>query len=143
MSIRPQFADAILDGTKSVEFRKRRLAPDVTTVLIYATMPTGQVVGAFEIAGYDIASPTQLWERHKEHAGIARAAYRDYYRGTRQAVGLLVRDARRLTRPVLLRELDDGLRPPQSFCYLRLSPWEATATVAGRVRSELALTPSR
>ena len=140
MSIKPQFADAILNGTKTVEFRKRRLAPDVTTVLIYATMPIGQVVGAFEIAGYDVASPTRLWERHKKHAGIARAPYRDYYRGTRQAVGLLVADARRLTRPVYLRDLDVALRPPQSFCYLQLAPWEPAASVAGRVRNELALT---
>ncbi|NYD85757.1 putative transcriptional regulator [Cellulomonas oligotrophica] len=122
MSIRPPFADAILEGTKLVEFRKRRLAPDVTTVLIYATLPVGRVVGVFEIAGYDVGSPTAVWERHKSHAGIGRAGYRDYYRGSNQAVGLLVRDARRLSRSIALADLDPTLPVPQSFLYLALDP---------------------
>lgn len=122
MSIRPQYAAAILDGSKLVEFRKRRLAPDVTTVLIYATMPVGRVTGAFEVAGYDVDSPTALWERHKQHAGISRAGYRDYFRGAETAVGILVKDARRLAQPVLLTDLDQRLTAPQSFIYLPLNP---------------------
>ena len=124
MSIRPQFAEAILNGTKLVEFRKRRLAPDVTTVLIYATMPVGRIVGVFEASGYDVDSPTAVWERHKRHAGISRAGYRDYYRGAHRAVAIKVRDARRLARPIRLTELDAGLRAPQSFSYLQLDPRE-------------------
>ena len=45
MSIHPRYAEAILSGQKRVEFRKRRLAPDVTTVLVYATQPVGVLVG--------------------------------------------------------------------------------------------------
>lgn len=122
MSIRPQFAEAILSGSKLVEFRKRRLAPDVSTVLMYATMPVGRIVGVFEVAGYDIASPTALWERHKGRAGIARDGYRNYYRGTSTAVGILIRDVRRLSRPIRLAELDSTLAVPQSFLYLALEP---------------------
>lgn len=122
MSIQPQFAEAILNGTKRVEFRKRRLAHDVTTVLMYATLPVGRVVGVFEVAGYDVASPSVLWERHKAHAGIARSRYRDYYRGWSTAVGILVRDVRALSRPVALSELHPALAAPQSFVYLALHP---------------------
>lgn len=124
MSIRPPYAEAILAGTKHVEFRKRRLAPDISTVLIYATMPVGRLVGIFEIAGYDVASPTALWDRHKGHSGIARSAYRDYYRGTRTAIGILVRDARLLPRPLKLTELDSALIAPQSFAYVQINPHE-------------------
>lgn len=141
MSIRPQFAEAILDLTKLVEFRKRRLAPDVSTVLIYATMPVGRIIGAFEVAGYDIASPTALWERHKRHAGIARNAYREYYQGTKEAVGILVKDARRLERPIRLTELDETLPVPQSFVYLTLNPRGPQAHVQAQLHDELALTP--
>lgn len=123
MSIHPEYAERLLDGSKRVEFRKRPLAADVTTVLIYATMPVGQLVGAFEIDGYDISSPSAVWERHKSHAGISRSNFRRYFSGRRRAVGILVRDARRLDRPLPLSELDDTLRPPQSFRYLELSPW--------------------
>ena len=34
MSVHPRFAEAIMDGRKKVEFRKRRLADDVMTALI-------------------------------------------------------------------------------------------------------------
>ena len=139
MSIRPQFAEAILDQTKLVEFRKRRLARDVTTVLIYATTPVARIVGAFEVAGYDVGSPNALWERHKTHAGISRAAYRDYYRGTAIAVGILVRDARRLARPLRLPELDSALLAPQSFRYLELDPYGPQGEMQAQLREELTL----
>lgn len=138
MSIRPNFAEAILARTKLVEFRKRRLAPDVTTVLIYATAPVAKLIGAFEVAGYDAATPNTLWERHKVHAGIARSAYRDYYRGSEMAVGILVRDPLRLARPLRLAELDATLRAPQSFRYLELDPYGPQGEAQARLRAELA-----
>lgn len=138
MSIKPQFAEAILNGTKLVEFRKRRLAPDVTTVLIYATMPVGRVIGAFEVHGYDVASPTAVWERHKGHAGIARSGYRAYYRGSEAAVGILVKDARRLARPLTLKELDASLPVPQSFVYVTLNPHGPHGDTQARLHDELA-----
>lgn len=118
MSIKPQFAEAILDGRKHVEFRKRRLAPDVTTVLIYTTMPTGLVTGSFEISGYDVGSPTKIWDLHKAHGGIARSGYRAYFHGAPTAVGIRVGKARRFAAPIRLHELSPGLRAPQSFIYL-------------------------
>lgn len=118
MSIRPQFAEAILDGRKLVEFRKRRLAPDVTTVLIYTTMPTGMVTGMFEVSGYDVGSPTRIWELHKGHGGIARSGFRSYFHGSPTAVGIRVGRARRFAAPIRLHELSPGLRAPQSFIYL-------------------------
>ncbi len=50
-SIHPQYAEAILAGTKSVEFRRTPLADDVTHVVVYATAPTKMVVGIFEVDG--------------------------------------------------------------------------------------------
>lgn len=51
ISIRPRYAHAILDGRKTVEFRKRRLAEDVTHVVIYSTRPDRAVIGFFELGG--------------------------------------------------------------------------------------------
>lgn len=122
MSIHPVYAEAIFDGSKAVEFRKRQLAADVTTVLVYATRPTGMIIGTFEITGYDVDSPTAVWKRHHHHGGIRRDAYRDYYRGSREAVAILIEDARRLEVPLLLGEFDPTLRPPQSFQYVDIVP---------------------
>jgi predicted transcriptional regulator len=47
-SIRPYFADAILDGSKTVELRKVAPKKPVERVWIYATAPVMHIVGHFE-----------------------------------------------------------------------------------------------
>jgi predicted transcriptional regulator len=49
MSIHPQYADAILRGDKTVEFRKRGFSHPVSHVLIYATAPRKLVLGYFVV----------------------------------------------------------------------------------------------
>lgn len=118
MSIHPRYADAILAGTKRVEFRKRRLAPDVSTVVIYATRPVGRIVGTFEVLGHDVAVPDALWDRHSAHAGIHAAGFRAYFAQTPTAVGILIGGVQRLNEPRLVTDLPGVSRPPQSFSYL-------------------------
>jgi predicted transcriptional regulator len=76
------------------------------------------VVGAFRVKGYDEDRPSSLWERHCQHAGITRRAYEEYYRQANRAIGILVDQACRFGNGVSLAELGDGVRAPQSFCYL-------------------------
>lgn len=116
-SIHPGYAEAILAGDKHVEFRRRRLAPDVDTVVVYATKPVGAVVGLFRLAGTDVDSPQGLWERHGHHGSIARADYDAYFHGRHTAVGLRVTAARRLPAPVPLAKVG-ATSAPQSFSYL-------------------------
>ncbi len=50
LSIKPEYAYRILDGTKRYEFRRRvHRDPRVHTVVIYATNPDGKELGAFSI----------------------------------------------------------------------------------------------
>lgn len=118
MSIHPEYADAILRGTKRVEFRKRPLAADVTTVVIYATAPLRRVVGTFDIERSVIATPATLWRRFSSVGGIAKAEFFAYYHDTDHAVGLVIRRTTRLKEGVTLADLRPGLPPPQSFLYL-------------------------
>jgi hypothetical protein len=82
----------------------------------------GQIVGVFSVLTCEIASPTALWQKHHHHAGIARTAYRDYYRGNRTAVGILINQALALDAPVPLPEAWPTVRPPQSLTYLSPAP---------------------
>ncbi len=117
MSIQPEFAAQILAGTKHVEFRKRRLADDVTHVVVYASAPVSAVVGAFRVTGQDTSPPRDLWDRFAEVAGICRTRYSQYFDGHDLATGILVSGVRLTDVPVPLRDI--GLdRPPQSFQYL-------------------------
>ena len=118
MAVQPRFAQAILSGNKQVEFRKRRLAADIETVVIYETVPTQRITGHFTIARTVEATPTALWREFASTGGLARDEFTDYYTGHERAVGLVVKDTARYQRPIALPELSTFPSVPQSFIYL-------------------------
>jgi predicted transcriptional regulator len=118
MAIQPRFAQAILSGSKQVEFRKRRLAADIETVVIYETAPTQRITGHFTIARTVEATPTALWYEFASAGGIARDEFTDYYTGHERAVGFVIKDTEQYQRPVALPELSTLPSVPQSFVYL-------------------------
>lgn len=128
LSIRPEFARAIFAGRKTVEFRRSRLADDITTVVVYATQPVGLVLGWFRIAGIAESTPDGLWRRFRSSGAIGRREYFDYFDGARRAFGIEIGEPTSLKRPLPLEELLPGVRPPQSFQYL------LTDEVAGAIR---------
>lgn len=117
-SIHPGYANALLDGTKRVEFRRIALPADVTRVVVYATSPVQRIVGFFEVAGVDQAPPGKAWGAYCKVGGIEKHAFDQYYAGAASAYVILARNPVRLTTPLRLGELGETLRPPQSFMYL-------------------------
>ena len=117
MSIHPEYAEAILSGTKEIEFRKKKLAEDVTHILIYATKPLGSVIGWCEIARQEARTPEDLWDKYQHIGGISADGYFSYFDGYANAVGIHVLAARRLPEPYSL-EIFGDVKPPQSFRYL-------------------------
>ncbi|MBN9619395.1 MAG: ASCH domain-containing protein, partial [Actinobacteria bacterium] len=86
MSIHPEYADAILAGTKKVEFRKRPIADDVTHVIVYATAPVSAIVGAFTVENQATAAPSNLWRRFAKVGGITRHGFFSYFADRTQAI---------------------------------------------------------
>lgn len=118
MSVHPRYAEAIMDGRKRVEFRKRPLADDVSVVWVYATVPVQRVVGYFEVDATVIARPRDLWRRFKNVGCIGRADFDRYYLGTVLGAGIQVKVATRLASPLPLSVLLPSGVPPQSFAYV-------------------------
>jgi len=118
LSIHPPYAEAIFEGRKLVEFRRWRLASDVSAVVVYATQPLARVVGSFEVLEVVEDTPIGLWRRYASCAGIDRQAYLAYFDRATRAFGIRVRNAARLPRPRLLGEILPGARPPQGVQYL-------------------------
>lgn len=118
MSIHPVYANAILSGDKQVEFRKRRLAPDVTHVLVYATAPVGAIVGAFVIAGQETSTPVSLWRRFAKVAGISYGKFFEYYAASAVGTGIRIGSVLIPDKPLNLMLSLGVRRPPQSFQYV-------------------------
>ncbi|MGK5548422.1 ASCH domain-containing protein [Streptomyces sp. URMC 127] len=121
LSVHPRFAAAILDGTKTVEVRRQRVAaPPGTPVLLYATAPTMAIVGMARIASVQVASPREVWAASRTSAGISRREYDDYMSGATRASGLSLEAPVTFEVPVLLAALRaaGSFHPPQSYRYL-------------------------
>lgn len=119
LSIKPEFAEKILDGTKKFEFRKGIFKnSEITTVVIYATMPVGKVVGQFSIDEILTNDPESLWIKTKRYAGISKKFFDSYYSGRDRAYAIKVGQVERFEVPLPLSSLGDGIKAPQSFLYL-------------------------
>lgn len=114
MSIHPEHAEAIFAGTKTVELRRRRPSFGAgTRVLVYATSPTQQVDGVFEVGGVIEGAPAALWRAVKARAGVDRATFDGYFDGCDVAYAIEVVQPRRIEPHAL------PIRPPQSYQFLR------------------------
>ena len=119
LSIKPEFAEQILVGTKQFEFRKVLFKnPAVKTIVIYATMPVGTVVGEFDIGEIVTARPKKLWSLTSKSAGITHIYFEEYFEGREIGHAIKVKKARRYKNPLSLRQVLPSGIAPQSFCYL-------------------------
>ncbi len=118
MSIHPEYAEALLDGTKTVELRKSPVAADVSHIVIYATAPVQRVLGWVEAVRVEHGPPSAIWKKHGARSGIRGQAFRSYYQGHSRAVAIHVDSPRRLVAPLELSAVEEGLTPPQSWRYL-------------------------
>lgn len=117
ISIHPRHANAILDGAKTVELRRRIPPLSVGTRLwIYATRPVGAVLGVATVERIVRDDPAQIWLQFGEQSGINRDDFDAYFDGSNVAIGLLLVDAKRSAEQVAieqLRCLRAGFHPPQ------------------------------
>lgn len=120
LSIKPEFAEAILEGTKKFEFRRKVFRkPEVGIIVVYASTPICRVIGEFRLAGILTMSPSALWAATCSAAGIDRRYFDNYFAGREEAYALKVKNPRKYKVPLDLRTHFGVDRPPQSFCYLK------------------------
>lgn len=118
LSIKPEFAERIFNGSKKYEFRRSIFKnPDVKTVVVYASSPVQQVIGEFEIETVLRDSPKILWKKTKEHSGITEEFFFAYFSEREEGFAIKVKKTRRFRKPRCLRSSYD-VSPPQSFCYV-------------------------
>ncbi len=118
ISVHPEYADKLLSGEKKVELRRSRMSASVTHLVLYATCPRKAVVGWVEVSGIEEASPSRIWESHKQHAGLSRASFRRYFKGASIATAISVRAPHQLVEERLLGDVLPDSVPPQSWRYL-------------------------
>ena len=121
LSLRPRFAEAILDGSKTIELRRTRVAaPPGTHLLLYASAPIMAVVGVAVLGERHTARPSTIWRRHRTSLGLSRAEFDQYLAGAQFATALDITQAQALPDPFTLAWLRSHawFQPPQSYRYI-------------------------
>jgi len=117
LSIKPEFAFKIFEGTKKFEFRKSIFKNEnIKTIIVYASSPVQQVIGEFdfdEVLNYDLST---LWDMTHEHSGISEEFYYNYFANKNKGFAIKIKSTRMYRIPKCLKE-DFNLSPPQSFAY--------------------------
>lgn len=117
LSIKPKYANQILNGNKRYEFRKSVFNyRDLEMVYIYSSSTIKRIVGAFAIKSIIEKHPVQLWNEWKDFSGIGEEDFFDFFRGKNKGFAIEIGDVEAFD----LINPKDHIRnfvPPQSFCY--------------------------
>lgn len=118
LSIKPEYVEKIISGTKKYEYRKHLAKEDIDVIYIYSTAPSMKVVATVQVIDRLSTSPTSLWEKTKANAGISRKKYREYFHGVKTANAYVLGNVNIFEIPKDLSEF--GLSSaPQSFYYIK------------------------
>lgn len=119
LSIKPEFAFKIFDGTKKFEFRKTIFKnKEVKTVVVYASSPIQKVIGEFEIEkilDYDLET---LWNLTQNDSGISEDFFYKYFAEKERGYAIEIKKTKKYNNPKNLQK-EFNIFPPQSFAYLK------------------------
>jgi predicted transcriptional regulator len=119
LSIKPEYAERILDGDKKFEYRKSVFKnQNIKIVVIYATQPVGKIVGEFVIDEVISGDPRNVWDLTAEFSGISQSFFDEYFLGRETAYAIKVSKVKRYRKPIELDALLPSGLAPQSFCYI-------------------------
>jgi predicted transcriptional regulator len=149
MSVRPEFACALMAGRKQVEVRRRFSKKwEGARVALYATKPAGVLLGEVTIRRVIEAPPAQLWRDYGSRMGCTYDQFRAYVGDLSEAVAIEVDQPRPYTAPISLVEIERWLtevpRPPQSFvCVDADDPWGKVLAIVSLLHGSFASRATR
>lgn len=118
LSIKPEYAEKILQGHKKFEFRRTIFKfPEVTKVVIYASSPVQKIIGEFEVDQILTLKLGELWKKTKQDSGIDKEFYDSYFAGKEIGHAIKVKKVKRYANYLDLEDLQIK-QAPQSFIYL-------------------------
>jgi len=143
ISLKPKYADQILGGSKFIEIRKRfsRQWASCRAVL-YSSSPVSALVGEATINSVTYCRPDEAWSQFEPSLGCSYEEFRSYVGSASQVSAIQLGHVVPYQTPISLTQLSsvmkEGLRPPQSFCDLKVSKdcaWGRAASLVSLVNA--------
>ena len=123
MSLKPNYADLVFAGQKTVELRRRALAEmKGCDAFVYVTRPVMKLRGGFSVGEVWCDTPDQIWGMVSDRAKVDKADFDAYYAGRAIAYALEITDVWEYANPIglvaLRRQFQDFV-VPQSWRYAK------------------------
>jgi predicted transcriptional regulator/ribosomal protein S18 acetylase RimI-like enzyme len=122
LSLLPRYADLMIQGMKTVEFRRRFSQRHAgATVLFYVSKPVQAFLLSARISHVDQDSTDSLWSTHKNGGGISKETFSNYFAGAGCGFALALDGVRPLSAPLTLQRVKMAwpeFHPPQAFSIL-------------------------
>ena len=129
ISVRPMWASAFFlsHNPKTIELRKGSFGSSLkvgNTIVIYATMPTAEVLGVVRVVKREILPLDRLWHESQQGqlARVTQVQFDDYYVNHSLGVGVWVSSAILFPSPISLFRLRQSWghrwQPPQQIQQL-------------------------
>jgi predicted transcriptional regulator len=119
LSIKPEFAEKIFEGTKKYEFRRAIFKnQQIEKVIVYASSPVKRIIGEFEIDQIISLDLLSLWNKTSAYSGITKDYFDEYFVNKEHGFAIKIKNIKRYLNTKCIRA-DYNLIPPQSFLYLR------------------------
>ena len=117
ISVKPEYAQKIISGQKTIELRRRRMKLPVGGCLwFYSTLPKAGVELVAIIEEIVEASPHSIWRKFGPCTGITYGEFKRYFRQARLGIAIKLCKVEPLRTAVeleKLRTLDRNFCPPQ------------------------------
>jgi predicted transcriptional regulator len=133
ISLAPAYTKAILEGTKTVELRRRRVHAEAgTRVWLYSKVPTARIEGTARIERIQEGNLKGLWTEFSDEVGISKTEFEEYFKGCNRGYAIVLAGVRAAVPARDLKTMRRklaGFHPPQFF--KRLQPEEVKTLLRG------------
>jgi predicted transcriptional regulator len=143
LSLRPEFAEAVLQGKKTVEIR-RRFSPkwEGERIALYSSRPASALVGEATVNEVIFGSPAEVWETYGPQISCTEPEFSTYTQDCQEVWAIGLTDVVRYRDKILLSQVqalvNEDLIPPQSYCDLDGSrPWSKAVSLAALLHGNL------
>ena len=119
LSIKPQYAKLIKEGSKTIELRTK--IPKLIkgdSLIFYETLPVQKVTFTAVVDEIIVSKPEHLWKRYHEALGLSKQSYDNYFQDHEFAYGLLLKGVTIIQPTTLDSVFGKKTCPPQGFRYM-------------------------
>ena len=121
MSVKPSYANLLVNGSKTVELRRRFSdLPHGTKMLVYGSSPTSKIIGEVSIVKVEQLKLDDLWNYACQEAMISWEDFSAYFKGRDSGYAITVNKATKYESPYQLDCLKElGVKgAPQSYQFI-------------------------